>query len=597
MNLTKSFNFDNVDNYSYNSDLIEVLNSTSKLKAIVAGSQAYAYWKMDDNIQDEVFRDSSGNSRDLRFAGYTSLNKVPAKINRGLQGINTTTGFCRYGVGSSDFAFERTNTFSLECWVQFTGTATRLFVSKQSNAGNFEGYAINTISSGLLRFVIRDNLTNILAVETVGTYNDGAFHHFVCTYDGTSTEAGMKIYVDNVLDTTVSTSGTLTGTIINNNVSFQISGRDGANNCIDSNTILDEVVVYDRELTAAEVSFRYNNGNGTQTIPGSTTSFSTANPSLLPFGPTGVTEFLSINTTSVENGNDNIQIINILDDVKYYFNGVSWAASNGSYAQSNTFADMLSNITGLNALFEERTQWNMQLFYHSDDGSTTPELSLFEITFNNEEVIEVPTGLITVAQIRALLEGYCINESIVSNQFIMDRRDNYVIPTIINKRLGLSVEAQETRTVYLNGTGEDVLMLPDKNILELVDVTYVNTQTVYAPSLSNFILIGEEGILKAKYNFNESFVRPIFPKGTRNIKIMYKVGYNDQDIPKDLNELIGYLTVIEILTWIEGRSGGGNVQSEGFNRQYGDIGKYTHIRRQLAQRCNPMIRNYRSYTV
>jgi len=205
--------------------------------------------------------------------------------------------------------------------------------------------------------------------------------------------------------------------------------------------------------------------------------------------------------------------------------------------------------------------------------------------------------LITVAEIRELLEGYCIDNSIVSDQFITDRRDKYVIPVIINGRLGLSINGNETKEVYVNGTGKDVLMLPDKGILELLDIQYVNTQSVYTPSLANFILISSEGILKAKYNFNESYIDPVFPKGTRNIKITYTVGFEDANIPADLNELIGYLTVIEILTWIEGRSGGGNVTSQAFSRNYGDLGKYTNIRRQLTQRCNLMIANYRSYTV
>ena len=206
-------------------------------------------------------------------------------------------------------------------------------------------------------------------------------------------------------------------------------------------------------------------------------------------------------------------------------------------------------------------------------------------------------SLISVTQIRDMLEGYCIDQSIISDEWITNRRDNYVIPTIVKKRLGISVVGDNSKDVYLNGTGKDILMLPDKNILELLNIQYVNTQSVYTPSLANFILIAEEGILKAKYNFNESFANPVFPKGTRNIKITYKVGYADANIPVDINELIGYLTVIEICTWIEGRSGGGNVTSEAFNRQYGDLGKYTNLRRQLTQRCNVITRNYRSYTI
>jgi len=206
-------------------------------------------------------------------------------------------------------------------------------------------------------------------------------------------------------------------------------------------------------------------------------------------------------------------------------------------------------------------------------------------------------SLITVEEIRKLLEGYCISEAIVSNEFISNRRDCFVIPIIINSRLGISINGLETKEVYINGTGKDIIILPDKNIIELINVTYVNTETVYTPTLSNFIIIKEEGVVKAKFNFNESFVNPTFPKGTRNIKFTYTTGFNDANIPKDLNELIGYLTIIQIFNFVEGRSGGGDLQTEGFSKNYGNNGKYTNIRRELVTKSNYIIRKYRGYTV
>lgn len=206
--------------------------------------------------------------------------------------------------------------------------------------------------------------------------------------------------------------------------------------------------------------------------------------------------------------------------------------------------------------------------------------------------------VVTAQEIRDdYLEGYCLDQSIVSDQFIEKRRDNYVIPVIINRRLGISLDTATTKNVYLNGTGKDILFLPDKNVIELISVQYVNTQSVYTPSLANFILIAEEGLLKARYNFNESYIDPVFPKGTRNILLTYRVGYDSVDIPGDINELIAYLTLIEVFSWIESRSGGGNVSSEGFTRQYGDLGKYGNIRKQLMKKCNTIIRNYRSFVI
>jgi hypothetical protein len=368
---TMTYDNNNENNYTFDPDKIEFVSGVEKLKAITGTPEAYAYWKMDDNIGDEVFRDSTGNSRDLRFAGYTSVNKVPAKINNGLQGISVSTGFCRYGVGGSEFGFERTDSFSIECWVKFTGTVTRLFVSKQKNSGNFTGYSINTVSPGILRFVLRDDIGNVIAVETNTSYNDDDFHHFVCTYNGNNSYTGMTIYVDNVIDTTTSVIGTLVGTIIDDTVSFQISGRDGANNSIDSNTILDEVVVYARELTAAEVAFRWNNGNGTQSLPGPGTSFPTDNPASIPktgFQATALTDF---DATVTEPGSDTVSFAIVVDGVDKYWNGSAWVDSTG-YPQTNQAAVVKANIAALTLV--GLSSINHRRYFHSDDGSTTPEL-------------------------------------------------------------------------------------------------------------------------------------------------------------------------------------------------------------------------------
>jgi len=206
-------------------------------------------------------------------------------------------------------------------------------------------------------------------------------------------------------------------------------------------------------------------------------------------------------------------------------------------------------------------------------------------------------AVITIAEIRSMMEGYCVDENTVSDNWITSKRDNYVIPVIINKKLGIPIDQETDKVVYIDGTGESLVTLPDKNIKELVRVRYVNSNLDFAPVLANFILISDEGQLKARYNFNESYVRPVFPKGMRNIEVTYKIGYNPDAIPADINELIGLLTIIEILTWIEGRSGGGNVKSESFSRTYGALGKYTNIRRQLTQRCNIIMRSYRSYVI
>jgi hypothetical protein len=374
---TTTYDNNNENNYTFDPAKIEFVAGIEKLKAQSAPGEAYCYLTMDDNTSDLVFRDVSGNSRDGAFqGGYTSANKVPAKINNGLQGLSGSSGLVN--LGNTDFNFERTDEFSIEFWIKLTSDAIQTIISKQNSVAPFNGYGVN-VQTGLIRYVIRD-LTDVIAVETVGTYNDDQYHHVVLTYNGNSQDTGMNIYVDNVLDRTVFVAGTLTGSIINS-FNMQVSGRDGNNNCILDTTTIDEVVIYNRELTAAEVAFRWNNGNGTQELPGPGVSFPTDNPSSIPktgFQATGLVDFDAIVT---EPGSDTVTFTVVVDGIEKYWNGSAWIDSTG-YPQSNQAAVIKANIsslalTGLSSI-------NHRRYFHSDDGSTTPELDNTTFEYNIE---------------------------------------------------------------------------------------------------------------------------------------------------------------------------------------------------------------------
>jgi len=67
------------------------------------------------------------------------------------------------------------------------------------------------------------------------------------------------------------------------------------------------------------------------------------------------------------------------DDTWYYWNGTAWAVSDGTYSQSSTAADILTNkatftTTAINS--------KVKMFLHSNDGLNTPEVDSLEIDYN-----------------------------------------------------------------------------------------------------------------------------------------------------------------------------------------------------------------------
>ena len=60
--------------------------------------------------------------------------------------------------------------------------------------------------------------------STVNTFNTGQWYHITVTYDGSSTAAGVKIYVDGVSETISIAFDTLTGSILTSEV-LKIGGN------------------------------------------------------------------------------------------------------------------------------------------------------------------------------------------------------------------------------------------------------------------------------------------------------------------------------------------------------------------------------------
>lgn len=374
--------FDTPENYVFSSE-IEITGGVSRLVPQVIGAEAALYFKLDEN-DGLVAIDSSGNNRHGAFQGGFDENQwTTGKINSAIQGISTTNGFINI---DQLLEYEYNESFSIGFWALFTSTATQSFVSKQKDTGVFEGFAINALS-GKLRFVVRDIAFNVLAIETASIYNDGAWHYIVGTYDGSGLISGVNLYVDNSLDKVISSSATLTSSI-KNDADFQVSGRDGNNLCLDAGTKIDEVAVYSRELTPAEIDFRWNGGAGTQEIPGASTSYPTTNPYLISKSTFSATEIISFFATIIKFGLDDIRFALIINNIDTWWDGFAWATST-DYSETNTPAEILANLSSLD--LSQGLFVNYKAYFHSDDGSTTPELSSVEFNFDFfKGVIDAP---------------------------------------------------------------------------------------------------------------------------------------------------------------------------------------------------------------
>ena len=294
---------------------LQVLGGSALLRV----ENIVGHWHLNESSGSNV-TDSSGNGNDGATVNMEDGDWVAAKLNNGL----LFDGVDEY-VNLGDIAdFERTDSFSLEFWFRTTTSGAEMMLSRMRNSGTFRGWNIFIESGQIITALISDNATsNRLQLKTNGTFNDGAFHHCIVTYDGSSDIAGLNILIDENDVATTTVTNNLSATI-RNTVNCQISGRDGAN-VVFGGTI-DEVVIYTYELTGAVMAARYNSGAGTEILSG---TYFNDDPSILVNSGFAFTNPLSsFNETAIKPVNTEIQYQCSSDNgtIFKWWNGSTWVA-------------------------------------------------------------------------------------------------------------------------------------------------------------------------------------------------------------------------------------------------------------------------------
>ena len=349
-------------NYTYDPSKIEIVGGVAKLKGNPV--TPYALYHLNASNGSQVL-DSSGNSRHGTCIDMEDTDWVPGKLNNCL---SFGEGGDREYVDFGDIAgFERTDSFSLEFWLKTTSGSWPTFLGKMGPAPNRTGYEFG-FQSGILRLRLIHILnTDSIVVRNNTVVNDGAWHHIVVTYDGSSTAAGINFYVDgNLCSGNTVDHDNLTGSI-HTGASFWMGYRSSTS-LFDGD--IDEAVVYDKELAQAEVTKRWNSGSGTEDLLG---SYSIDNPPIFPNAGFAFNHPLeTFSETGVKPADTETKYHISADDglVWKYWDGVGWTATDDSYAQANTVVEVNAHISSLGG----SGTLKVRALLHTSDEAATPEL-------------------------------------------------------------------------------------------------------------------------------------------------------------------------------------------------------------------------------
>ena len=183
----------------------------------------------------------------------TSLMSAAGRINKSF----LFDGSSDYVTLSDTGATAYTN-YSVCVWIKLgSGVSYTVVISKRSGTFPYEIFIEDTSTGGKASFQIFDG-TYYPTPNTTNSVRDGNWHHIVGVRN--VVDDTVSSYKDGVLQQSL--TDTTTGNV-NSSAASRIGARaDNAGNKFPGN--IDDVRIYNRALTQAEITELYNSGNGTE---------------------------------------------------------------------------------------------------------------------------------------------------------------------------------------------------------------------------------------------------------------------------------------------------------------------------------------------
>ena len=219
----------------------------SYFKANPLWNNLVAYYTGDNTPNDSL---NAYNGTLINGATYGT-----GKINNGfsLDGIND---YVDLGFG---YRRSKTQAFSYSFWASINSTGTLTVLSNSGDNGHF-----CYIEGGYIWMQIGYGGSSYLRVYSANTIPTSTLKHIVITYDGTYSYTSFKMYINASSTTVVGQTNTLGANDTPTPPAYNLNIGRRPTNQYYFNGIIDELAIFDKVLTQAQVTELYNSGNGKQ---------------------------------------------------------------------------------------------------------------------------------------------------------------------------------------------------------------------------------------------------------------------------------------------------------------------------------------------
>ncbi len=264
----------------YNSGSIRINSSQNNL----VKNGLVGHWSFDSsNLTDKVYDISGNGNNGYLYNVATGSAKTIGKIGQALKfdGVNDSVN-----IGDVN-ALDGISKMTVSAWVnQDSLVQGNSVVSKYSSSEEGWGILVSDQTAGGDDIMIRLSFSIIANIESVHTA--GVWEHWTFVFDGTQTGNSnrLKFYKNGSQIAITTFGGTIPSTIPNTSATLCISGveSNSGNGCTNNrffNGKIDEVRIYDRDLSASEIKTLYNAGESKINASQNVVSGSTLNSGLV----------------------------------------------------------------------------------------------------------------------------------------------------------------------------------------------------------------------------------------------------------------------------------------------------------------------------
>ena len=205
-------------------------------------SGLYGYWRMGEG--------SYWNATNWQLPDYSKKDLFSQKSLE-FDGVNDSVG-----IGATSLGI--TSAISISAWVKTTATgAYRVIAAEDTTSGSNRNWLLVLDSSNKVAWYLwnTDGTSSSVIRTAANEITDGAWHHILATYDGSTEVDGIKLYVDGVVK-----NGTAGSTGIRSSATTEpaIGSLTAAANWFWSGNI-DDVAIFNNDQSS-NISTIYNSG-------------------------------------------------------------------------------------------------------------------------------------------------------------------------------------------------------------------------------------------------------------------------------------------------------------------------------------------------